>query len=119
MLVLLIIFMVTAPLLTEGIRLDLPKADGKALDDAPSERVIINIKQDGSLYIGNNRYEQPEKFYATIEAIYQNRPDKDIYVRADKDVPYGVVIGVISDVQRIGVTRVGMITEPGKTQDER
>jgi len=116
MLVLLIIFMVTAPLLTEGIRLELPKAEGKALDDDPGQRVIVSIQKDGSLFIGKNEFTEQSEFFTKVKAIYENRPDKDIYIRADKEVPYGVVIGIISEIQRIGITHVGMITEPGRPE---
>lgn len=110
MLVLLVIFMVTAPLLQQGIDVDLPRAKGK---EVPSEeRVTITIKKDGSLYIGDIRLSE-EQFRERLSAISKLNPN--VYLKADKDVPYGVVVKVISEVKESGIEKLGMITEPSLT----
>ncbi|MBI4654832.1 MAG: biopolymer transporter ExbD [Nitrospirae bacterium] len=105
MLVLLIIFMVTAPLLQQGIDIKLPQAKGKEL--SPTERVIITIKKDGKMYI--------DKSLTDINMLKTNlasMPNRDVFLKADKDVPYGVVVEVMGELREIGIERLGIITEP-------
>jgi biopolymer transport protein TolR len=105
MLVLLIIFMVTAPLLQQGIDVNLPQAKGKEM--SPSERVVITIKKDGRLYI--------DKSSVTIETLKTDLlkiPDKEVFLKADKDVPYGIVVTVMGELREIGIEKLGMVTEP-------
>jgi biopolymer transport protein TolR len=105
MLVLLIIFMVTAPLLQQGIDVNLPQAKGKEM--SPSERVVITIKKDGRLYM--------DKSSVTIETLKTDLlkiPDKEVFLKADKDVPYGIVVTVMGELREIGIEKLGMVTEP-------
>jgi biopolymer transport protein TolR len=105
MLVLLIIFMVTAPLLQQGIDVNLPQAKGKEM--SPSERVVITIKKDGRLYM--------DKSSVTIETLKKDLlkiPDKEVFLKADKDVPYGIVVTVMGELREIGIEKLGMVTEP-------
>lgn len=105
MLVLLIIFMVTAPLLQQGIDVNLPQAKGKEM--SPSERVVITIKNDGKLYI--------DKSAVTIETLKRDLlkiPNKEVFLKADKNVPYGIVVTVMGELREIGIEKLGMVTEP-------
>lgn len=105
MLVLLIIFMVTAPLLQQGIDVNLPQAKGKEL--SPTERVIITIKKDGRIYI-NKTITDINKLKSKLAVI----SDRDVFLKADKDVPYGIVVEVMGELREIGIERLGMVTEP-------
>jgi biopolymer transport protein TolR len=107
MLVLLIIFMVTAPLLQQGIDIDLPKAKGKDLP--PEERINILIEEGGKVYL-NDAPVSIKQMRAKLEAISKLNPN--VYLKADKDVSYGVVVQVMSEVKEAGIEKLGMITEP-------
>lgn len=105
MLVLLIIFMVTAPLLQQGIDVTLPQAKGKEI--TPAERVVITIKKDGKIYM--------DKTTVTLEALklsLSKMADKEVFLKADKDVPYGIVVAVMGELREIGIEKLGMVTEP-------
>jgi TolR protein len=110
MLVLLIIFMVTAPLLQQGIDVNLPQAKGKALP--PEERLTIVIKKDGLIFLNDNPFTLPE-LKNKLEALSQSNPD--VFLRADKDVSYGLVAQVMGEVKEAGIEKLGMITEPTLT----
>ena len=107
MLVLLIIFMVTAPLLQQGIDVNLPEAKGKDLP--PEERITIVIKKDGTIYMNDVPMSLPE-IRQKLDAISKLNPN--IFLRADKDVPYGLVVEVMGDIKEAGIEKLGMITEP-------
>lgn len=105
MLVLLIIFMVTAPLLQQGVDVDLPKASGQML--SPSERVIITIKKGGKIYL--------DKTAVTLDTLREGlsgNTGEEVFLKADKDVPYGVVVAVMGELREIGIEKLGMVTEP-------
>ncbi|MFZ3121890.1 MAG: protein TolR [Thermodesulfovibrionales bacterium] len=107
MLVLLIIFMVTAPLLQQGIDVNLPQAKGK---DLPSEeRITLVIKKDGVIYM-NDKPMSMSEIKQKLTAISKLNPN--VFLRADKDVPYGFVVQVMSDIKEAGIEKLGMITEP-------
>ncbi len=107
MLVLLVIFMVTAPLLQQGIDVNLPKAKGKDLP--PEERITLIIKRDGRIYMNDNAVSLRE-MRKKLEAVSALNPN--VFLKADKDVPYGYVVEVMSDVKEAGIEKLGMITEP-------
>lgn len=111
-LVLLIIFMVTAPMLQMGIDINLPKAKAKSIDVA-EEKLILTINKQGIIYINNYKTTLPE-LGIKLENIFKNRIEREIFMRADKDVPYGIVVQVMSEVKKAGVDKLGMITEPPK-----
>ncbi|MBI3399350.1 MAG: protein TolR [Deltaproteobacteria bacterium] len=113
MLVLLIIFMVTAPMLQEGLDVNLPKvkASGLITDERP---LVITINKEGAILINKNKImlvDLKEK----LAGIYQTRQwkqDKMLLLKADKDVSYGLVVNVMAEIRKAGVERIGMITEP-------
>lgn len=107
MLVLLVIFMVTAPLLQQGIDVNLPKAKGKDLP--PEERITLIIKRNGRIYMNDNAVTLRE-LRRKLEAISALNPN--VFLKADKDVPYGFVVEVMSDIKEAGIEKLGMITEP-------
>ena len=105
MLVLLVIFMVTAPLLQQGLDVNLPQASGKEL--SPAERIIITIKKDGKIYL--------DKIPVSIDTLKSSlavKSNRDVFLKADKDVPYGLVVEVMGELREIGIERLGMVTEP-------
>ncbi len=110
MLVLLIIFMVTAPMMVQGVDVDLPKATSKALKGS-EERLIISIDDDLKVFI-NEQVVSVEFLTQKLDAILENFEAKNVYLRADKRVPYGIVVNVISKIKKAGVDSLGMITLP-------
>jgi len=107
MLVLLVIFMVTAPLLQQGIDVNLPKAKGKDLP--PEERINLIIKKEGVIYMNDNPVSMTE-MRKKLEAISKLNPN--VFLKADKDVPYGIVVEVMGEIKGKGIEKLGMITEP-------
>ena len=107
MLVLLIIFMVTAPLLQQGIDVNLPQAKGKDLP--PEERISLVIKRDGIVYMNDNPVSLTE-MGNKLRAISNLNPN--VFLKADKDVPYGLVVEVMGEIKEAGIEKLGMITEP-------
>jgi biopolymer transport protein TolR len=107
MLVLLVIFMVTAPLMQQGIDINLPKAKGKELP--PEERISLTIKKDRTVYMNDTSVTISE-MRRKLEAISKRNPN--IFLKADKDVPYGLVVEVMGEIKEAGIEKLGMITEP-------
>lgn len=107
MLVLLIIFMVTAPLLQQGIDVNLPKA--KAKDMPPEERITIVIKKDGTIYMN----ESPVSLRDMVRKLSSvSKLSPNVFLKADKDVPYGFVVEIMGEIKEAGIEKLGMITEP-------
>jgi biopolymer transport protein TolR len=114
MLVLLIIFMVTAPLIQQGVEVSLPEARAKAVD-AEEQKLVLSIKSDKSLYLGSSEDAARIPFDALEDKLRANAramKDRELYLMADKTLPYGFVVDVMATVQRAGITNVGMITNP-------
>jgi biopolymer transport protein TolR len=116
MLVLLIIFMVTAPLLSQGVKVDLPQVDSRPIEPTDKDPVIINVDKDGYFYIayGENSDQPvaPEELINRVNALLKYQPGIPILVGGDKNVPYGKVVELMALLQRAEVPTVGMITEP-------
>ena len=114
MLVLLIIFMVTAPRLEQGVKVDLPQVTAAALPQV-SEELVISVTRDRRVYL--NRYAVPlSELEPKLEQILAQRANKDVYLRADKDVAYGFVVQVMAEVKKAGIVSLGMVTEPERVQ---
>ncbi len=114
MLVLLIIFMVTAPLIQQGVEVKLPDARAKAID-AEEQKLVLSIKADKSLWLGTSEDAARIPFDALEEKLRANvraQKDRELYLMADKTLPYGYVVDVMATVQRAGVVNVGMVTNP-------
>lgn len=109
MLVLLIVFMVTAPLLTVGVPVDLPKTKASQISDDQTP-LIISIKADGGLAL-QNRDIETDQLIPRLEAVARAKPETRIFVRGDRSVPYGEIMAVMGRVQEAGFTRVALITK--------
>jgi len=107
MLVLLIIFMVTAPLMQQGIDVNLPKAKGKELP--PEERISIVVKKGGVLFL-NDIPISKQDMITKLSSISKLNPN--VFLKADKDVPYGTVVEIMGDIKEAGIEKLGMVTEP-------
>jgi biopolymer transport protein TolR len=109
MLVLLVIFMLTAPLMQQGMNVDLPETTTQALrvKDSP---LILTVKKDGKYYLGRKEVAGAE-LQAKLEAVFEARGSKEIYLRADKNAPYGVVVKAMGAARRAGSTQMGIVTE--------
>ncbi len=107
MLVLLVIFMVTAPLLQQGIDVNLPKAKGK--DMPPEERISLVVKRDQTILMNDNTVSLAD-MRRKLEAVSKQHPN--VFLKADKDVPYGFVVEVMGEIKEAGIEKLGMVTEP-------
>lgn len=117
MLVLLIIFMVTAPMMVQGVNVDLPEVTAKPLD-SEEEHLVVSIDKDGKIFI-NDLQIQPEVLSTKLEKILQGRTDPAVYLKADKLIPYGVVVRAMADIKAAGVDKLGMVTLPGDADDAK
>lgn len=112
MLVLLIIFMVTAPLLQQGLPVHLPEAAAPALKRAKTD-VIITLQRGGGIFLGDDKESIPiDEVEGRLAAIYSAREEKDLFIKADTDLKYGTVVKIMSLAKKAGVDRIGMITQP-------
>jgi len=110
MLVLLIIFMITAPMLQHELDVNLPVATGTPQVHA-EDRVVLTVNKQGSIYLDQTAYTL-ETLRPKLQTLYQTRGNKDIFLRADADVPYGKVVQVMDEVKKAGILKLGMITQP-------
>jgi biopolymer transport protein TolR len=110
MLVLLIIFMVTAPILQQGVSIDLPKVTSGRLA-GQDEQLVVNIAKTGQVYLNDTPYSLPD-LTEKLRAIAVTRREQPLYVRADQAVPYGQVMRAMAAVRQAGLVRVGLVTEP-------
>lgn len=106
-LVLLIIFMVTAPLMQQGLDVNLPKAKGKALP--AEERITLTIKRDRTIQLNNNPVSLSD-MRRKLDAVSKLNPN--VFLKADKDVPYGLVAEIMGEIKEAGIEKLGMVTEP-------
>ena len=116
MLVMLVIFMITAPLLTQGVKVDLPEAAAQPIEDADKEPLVVSVDASGKLYL--NVGEAPESpvdaegLVRTVAAVLRRQPQKSVLVRGDHAVEYGAVVSAMVLLQQAGVPNVGLVTEP-------
>ena len=109
-LVLLIIFMVSAPMMKEGMKVDLPEAEARALE-AQDQDLTITINQDRSVDI-NGALIELSRLDVILEQIREQRGVQSVYLQADKSVPYGYVVEVMSLIRSTGLTKIGLVTQP-------
>lgn len=125
MLVLLVIFMVTAPMLTTGVDIDLPKAQTKSLQQGTQLPVIVSLKSDGQLYLSTqDKTDEPmseEALIATLNNLqsqpqYQldGKPNVNVMINADQNNQYGDIIQLMANLQQAGIQKVGLLTAPPK-----
>jgi biopolymer transport protein TolR len=108
-LVLLIIFMITAPLMLRGIDIELPKSSVNTIK--PEERVVVTVARDRAVYLDKERVARV-LLDDKLAKLARAKPDVTLYLRADRDVPYGAVVEVMDAVKRAGIDRLGMVTQP-------
>ena len=112
MLVLLVIFMVTAPMMQQGVQVNLPKADTKGMS-AQEDTVIVSVDRSGRTYI--NKTEVPSgDLRRRLAEQFATRSKKEVFLKADAGVPYGDVVRTMADIKGAGIERLGMVTEPSK-----
>lgn len=111
MLVLLIIFMVTVPILQQGVELELPQETITPIE-GEGEQLVVSIDKDGITYIGAANQVAIKDIGTRLNAILERRQDKRVFIRADRRVPYGTVMAVMGSMRRSGIFKVGLITEP-------
>jgi biopolymer transport protein TolR len=110
MLVLLIIFMVTAPMMTQGVDVNLPKTTTRYMK-TQEDPLILTINKNKEILLETHRLDL-EGLDAKLQKIIENRKDKELLLRADKELPYGFVIEVVAAIKRAGIEKLGMVTEP-------
>jgi biopolymer transport protein TolR len=110
MLVLLVIFMVTAPILQQGVAIDLPKVAAAPLG-GDEEQLVVNVDKSGKVFLNDTVIDLPG-LTAKLAAIRAARPDRQVYVRADQAVSYGQVMTTMAAVRESGLTKIGLVTEP-------
>ena len=116
MLVLLIVFMVTAPLLMQGVKVELPNAPSAPLEENNRDPLIVSIKADGTLYVdlgnGKNKQELLESIISKVKKVLRQESKTPVLVWGDANVEYGSVVGLMSELQKAGASSVGLVTEP-------
>ena len=117
MLVLLIVFMVTAPLLTVGVPVDLPKTKAQALGQ-DRQPLSVTIRRDGGIYLQNTLIAE-DALVPKLQAISANGYDQRIFVRGDKSVDYGRVMEVMAEISAAGFTHIGLVTDVAKPRDRK
>lgn len=110
MLVLLIIFMVSAPLLTSGVPVDLPNSKAKAMKDQDNTPIELSIDSDGAVYIGEEAIKKGA-LVTILQAMNEGAEERRIYIRADKKIDYGVVMGVLGELNNAGFNKVALISK--------
>ncbi len=113
MLVLLIIFMVSAPMMVQGLDVSLPKATSKPLSTDNVEHLVITVDKDSKVFI-NETAVPAEELKIKLSKILENRPDRTVYFKADKSVSYGTAVQILAEIRGAGVEKLGMITEPAE-----
>jgi TolR protein len=115
MLVLLIIFMVTAPMLQQGIDVNLPQEGGGNLDPS-TERLVITLAKNERMYLNDRRIDLPELEQTLRQATAATR---EVFLRADKDIPYGLVVQMMAVIKQAGIERLGIVTVPADDDGKR
>lgn len=114
MLVLLVIFMVTAPIIQQGVQVNLPQAKAGAIPGT-EELLVVSIAKNGKIYLNDNPMSLGE-LGEKLRAIRKLQADKQVYLRADQDVRYGVVMKTIAEIKQAGIEKLGMVTRPSSDE---
>ncbi|HUT40494.1 MAG TPA: protein TolR [Gammaproteobacteria bacterium] len=116
MLVMLVIFMVTAPLLTQGVSVELPQADAEPVPDPDNEPLVVSVDAAGNMYLNvGDAPDQPvdgATLVNNISAVLRRQPGKSVLIRGDHSVDYGAVVGALVLLQQADIPKVGLVTEP-------
>jgi biopolymer transport protein TolR len=111
MLVLLVIFMITAPLLSQGVKVDLPKAAAQPVDSQDRETLVVTVDREGRYFL-DDRHISPEELSRKVAAILRARPQTPVLIRGDRQSNYGEVVKAMTLLQSAGAPSVGLLTEP-------
>ena len=114
MLVLLIVFMISAPLMQQGVQVDLPKANAGSITDVPDQLVIV-INKAQQIQINGNAV-KPGTLRGRLEAVSAVKPDVQLFIQADQGVAYGFVAQVMAEAKQAKITRVGLVTDPAEAE---
>lgn len=114
MLVLLVIFMITAPMMQQGLQVNLPKTEAKAMN-VKDEPIIVTVDKSGRAFLDKGEVPQGQ-LQAKLLALFATKSKKEVFLKADRDVPYGDVIRTMAEIKGAGVERLGMLTEPAGTK---
>jgi biopolymer transport protein TolR len=117
MLVLLVIFMVTAPLMTQGVDVNLPRVSASNLEQRDEQPVVLTVKADGTCHIGKTLSFDCAVLADKLPAVYENRTDRSLFIRGDVDTPYGTVMTVLAGAKEAGVLSTGLVTSPPESED--
>lgn len=109
MLLLLVIFMMTAPMMTGGVDITLPATEAKPLES--KDGLTVSVNRQGEVFIGDEKFTVPQ-FRVVFKAMSKNKTRNGVYLRADKDVPYGIIAQLMSIMNASGVSNVGLMTVP-------
>ena len=110
MLVLLIIFMITAPMLHQGVEVALPKAEADAMQIKIDDPLILSVNRDGLVYVQDEPI-HPSQLMERLSPLLESRGDEAVFLKGDRDLPYGTIIEVLDILNRGGIRQVGMVTE--------
>lgn len=111
MLVLLVVFMITAPLLTAGVTIDLPNSEAKPISEEDNKPLEISLSKDGQIFVGEQEVEQ-ERLVPLLSAITKDTPDRRIFIRADEGLDYGAVMSVLGGLNAAGFRKIALLSEP-------
>src|SRR5215467_5275577 len=114
MLVLLVIFMVTAPIIQQGVQVNLPQTKASAIPGS-EEPLIVTVAKDGKIYLNDNVIALAD-LGTKLTAIKKLQADKQVYLRADQDVRYGIVMKTIAEIKQAGIEKLGMVTRPSSEE---
>lgn len=113
MLVLLIVFMVTAPLLTAGVPVDLPKSQAKQIQDEDNKPIEVTVSRDGKIFVGETEVEM-DRLITLLSAMTNNDPERRVFIRGDQKLGYGQIMEVIGAINKGGFRKVALISDPSK-----
>ena len=116
MLVLLVVFMITTPLLMQGVKVDLPQAPSSPMDNKEDEPLIVSVKTDGTYYLNlgeDQKQAKPlQQITSTVGKILRQKPQTPVLVWGDTNVKYGIIVTLMSELQTAGAPSVGLVTDP-------
>lgn len=115
MLVLLIIFMVTAPMMEKGVDVNLPEVQNAPNLAAAKEPLVVTVEKNGAISIGRSKVDTPAKLIPVLQQVLKDRKEKEVFLEADREVPYGKVVQVMAAIRQAGVDKLGMVAQEPKS----
>jgi biopolymer transport protein TolR len=114
MLVLLVIFMVTAPMMEQGLKVNLPEVQNASGLNTGNEPLVVTVARDGGISVGRSQVDTPPKLTPVLRQILAGHQDRQVLLEADREVPYGRVVQVMAAIRGAGVEKLGMVSQPPK-----